>query len=75
MASDERDPYSIFHFAQGNPQGSHQGDVPALLRRVADSIEALGAVKVQDITFHTELDRDAAEWSPSLIVYYHRDGA
>jgi len=73
MASHERDRYSVFHFAQANPQGSHKDDVPALLRRVADTIESLGEVRVQDITFHTELDQEAAEWWPSLIVYYHRD--
>jgi hypothetical protein len=32
--------------------------VPALLRRVADSIEALGDVMVEDITFLTETTAD-----------------
>ena len=69
--ADERDAYTIFHFSQSNPQGSDQGDVPALLRRVADSIAELGDVEVQDITFGTELDKEAEFW-PHLTVYYHR---
>jgi hypothetical protein len=35
-APDER--WSMFHFSQSNPAGPGQGDVAALLRRVADSI-------------------------------------
>jgi hypothetical protein len=42
------------HISQSNPDGKGQGDVPALPRRVADSIEALGDVMVEDITFSTE---------------------
>jgi hypothetical protein len=49
----------------------HQGDVAALLRRVADSIEALGDVTVEDITFSSEPTAD--ERDVSMTVYYHRD--
>jgi hypothetical protein len=45
------DDWTINHFSQSNPTGSGQGDVPALLRRVADSIDELGDGKVEDITF------------------------
>ena len=60
--------YTMNHFSQGNPAGEEQGDVPALLRRVADSITELGDVKVHDITFHTELldGEDAV----TMTVYY-----
>lgn len=71
MAEQTRDEYTIFHFAQSNPSGEGQGFVPALLRRVADSIEALGDVQVQDITFHSEVT--GGEDDLAMIVYYHRD--
>jgi hypothetical protein len=69
--SDPRDNWTMSHFSQSNPSGQGQGDVPALLRRVADSIEALGDVTVEDITFSsqpTEEERDV-----SMTVYYHRE--
>jgi len=65
------DNWTIFHFSQSNPDGPGQGDVPALLRRVADSIEALGEVMVEDITFST--DPTADERDLSMTVYYHRE--
>lgn len=37
------------------PEGDGQGDVAALLRSVADSIESLGDVSVQDVVLHTEV--------------------
>jgi hypothetical protein len=43
--------------------------VPALLRRVAGSIERLGPVEVQDIVFQADVTDDDA-W-PSLTVYFH----
>jgi hypothetical protein len=61
--------WSIEHFSQANPKGSGQGDVPALLRRVADSIEELGPVRVQDVTFGTEMTADGP-WH-HLSVYFH----
>lgn len=57
------------HFAQRNPEGDGQGDVPALLRRVADSIEALGVVSVQDVVFHTEVTAEGP-WH-GMTVYFH----
>lgn len=71
MDADQRDQYTAFHFSQSNPRGPRQGDIPALLRRVADTIEEKGDIRVQDITFHADLD-DEAEWWPGLTVYYHR---
>ncbi|MFF4957315.1 hypothetical protein [Streptomyces sp. NPDC001222] len=61
--------WTIKHFSQANPAGAGQNDVPALLRRVADSVESLGPVEVQDLVLHTEFTGDGP-W-PSLTVYYH----
>jgi hypothetical protein len=69
--NDPRDKWTTFHFAQSNPHGKGQGDVPSLLRRVADSIEALGDVMVEDITFSSEPTGD--ERDVSMTVYYNRD--
>src|SRR6185295_13881323 len=65
------DDWTISHFSQSNPTGEGQGDVPALLRRVADSIEALGDVQIEDITFSTALT--AGEDDLTITVYYHRE--
>ncbi|MGH3071067.1 MAG: hypothetical protein ACRDNB_02205 [Gaiellaceae bacterium] len=65
-----RDRWSIFHFSKSNPAGRGQGDVAALLRRVADSIDALGDVDVQDITFHSEVTE--CEDDLTVTGYYHR---
>lgn len=62
----------VHHFAQSNPTGPGQGYVPALLRRVADSIEALGDVDVQDVTFSSQVT--AGEDDLTMTVYYHRSG-
>jgi hypothetical protein len=65
----ERTTWTVEHFSQANPAGEGQGDVPALLRRVADSIDALGKVEVQDLVLHTEVTEDGG-W-PWLTVYFH----
>jgi hypothetical protein len=65
-----RTAWTVEHFSQANPAGAGQGDVPALLRRVADSIEALGEIEVQDLVLHTEVTADGG-WH-SLTVYFHR---
>ena len=68
--SDMADDWTISHFSQSNPAGNDQGSVSALLRRVADSIESLGDVQVEDITFSSDVaDR---EDDLTMTVYYHR---
>src|SRR5207249_1874246 len=62
--------WTICHFAKSNPAGVGQGDVPSLLRSVADSIESRGDVQVEDITFATEVTD--GEDSLRVSVYYHR---
>lgn len=61
--------WSSYVFAQSNSPGIGQGNVPALLRRVAESIEELGDVVVEDITFRSEPTAD--ERDISMTVYYH----
>jgi hypothetical protein len=61
--------WTIHHFSQSNPAGDGQGDVPALLRRVADTFESLGDVNVQDLVFKSEPTR--GEDSLQITVYYH----
>ena len=65
----DHDKWSVLHFSQSNPDGPGQGDVPALLRRVAKTIEDLGDVDVQDITFHSEVT--AEEDDLTMTVYHH----
>ena len=62
--------WTVNCFAQSNPKGPRQGDVPALLRRVAVTVEELGAIEVQGMTMDTEITEDGP-W-PSLNVYYQR---
>lgn len=59
----------IHHFSQANPAGPGQGDVPALLRRVAKTIGELGVVTVQDLTFSNEVTAEGL-W-PNMTVYFH----
>jgi hypothetical protein len=43
------------HFSQANPAGPDQADVPALLRRIAGTIEDLGEVEILDLVLHQEI--------------------
>jgi hypothetical protein len=63
------DDSTISHFSQANPKDGNKSDVPSLLRRVADSIESLGAIQIQDIVFHDDL-ADGEPW-PHMTVYFH----
>ena len=63
--------WQVEHFAQSNPRGPGAGDVPALMRRVADSIEQLGAVIVHDVVLHNEVTAEGSWYSFS--VYFSRE--
>ena len=65
----DRQSWAVRHFSQANPQGDGQGSVPSLLRAVADTIEGLGTVDIQDIAFHREVTTDG-DWV-SMTVYFH----
>jgi hypothetical protein len=54
--------------AEQRPKGAGQGDVAALLRRVAESIDKLGDIQVADITFHSEVT--GGEDDRTMTVYY-----
>jgi hypothetical protein len=58
------------HFSQANPAGPGQDDIPSLLRRVAESVEAIGPVEVQDLILHTEVTENGPWYS--LTVYFQR---
>ena len=66
MASEPR--YSMFHFSMSNPEGPGQGNVPNLLRRVAQEIERLGDVEVFGVTFKSQ--PTAEEDDLTMTVYY-----
>ena len=61
---------TVHHFTQANPVGADGDGIPALLHRVAQTIETLGEVDVVDMTFRTESPADG-DWA-SMTVYYHR---
>lgn len=66
----DRPGWPILQFTQGLGDGTGRDDIAALLRHVADTIEGLGDVVIQDIVFHQELFHEDADW-PHLTVYYH----
>lgn len=68
VMTDER--WTAEHFSQANPKGPGQDDVPALLRRVADTLGKLGPITVHDLVLHTEATADG-DWH-SLTVYFDR---
>jgi hypothetical protein len=67
---DELASWTAEHFSLANPRGQGQGNVPLLLRNVADAIQGLGAVEIQDLVLHTEVN-EFGDW-PSITVYFHR---
>ena len=58
----------MHHFAQANPKGPGQDDVPSLLRRVADTLEGIPDSTVMDLVLHDEVTEDGSWYS--LTVYY-----
>ncbi|MFD7411918.1 hypothetical protein [Kitasatospora purpeofusca] len=63
------DSWTIRHFSQANPAGPGCDSMPALLRRLADSIEALGPAEVQDVVIAYEMT-EHGPWR-SGTVYFH----
>ena len=61
--------WTVRHFSLSNPAGPDQENVPRLLRSVAQELERLGTVEVQDITFGNEITSEG-DW-PSITVYFH----
>ena len=63
----ESESWTIRHFSQSNPKGPGQADVPALLRRLAATIEDVQPIEVQDIVFHTGIDDDGEDWPTTTV--------
>ncbi len=59
----------VHHFSQCNPAGPGQDNVAAMLRRIADSLDGLGKISVQNISFENDVTEDGL-W-PSVTVYFH----
>jgi hypothetical protein len=55
VTPNEHDGWTIIHFSQSNRAGDGQGDVAAILHRVAIRVEALGDIQVQDIIFSSKV--------------------
>lgn len=63
--------WTVRHFSQANPKGPGCDSVPALLRRLADSIEALGPVEIQDVVIQserTEFGSDPTRLSNGMVI-------
>ncbi|MFI5649233.1 hypothetical protein [Kitasatospora sp. NPDC051705] len=61
--------WTIRHFSRAKPAGPGCDSMPALLRRLADSIEELGPVEVQDVVIESEMT-EHGPWR-SGTVYFH----
>ena len=59
---------TIRRLVQANPKGPGQGDVPALLRCVADTLADLGPIEVANLTVESEPTEDGPWYSAT--VYY-----
>jgi adenylate kinase len=62
---------TIRRLVQANPKGPGQGDVPALLRRVSDTLAGLGPVDVIDLALESQPTEDGPWYS--VIVYFRRN--
>jgi hypothetical protein len=67
--------WTIRHFSLANPVGTDRGDVPALLRRVADHLETFGEVEVQDLVMGTEVTDDGLVHDITVYFNPRREGA
>jgi hypothetical protein len=61
--------WTIRHFSLTNPIGPSRSDIPALLRRVASTLEQYDDIGVQDVVFHNAAPDDD---DATVTVYYHR---
>ena len=70
MATNDSDPMNSAptcnHFSQCNPEGARQASIPDLLRRVADTISALGPIQLLDVSY-SELHNEYGYW-PQISV-------
>jgi hypothetical protein len=62
---------TISRLVQANPKGPGQGDLPALLRRVADTLAKRGPVDVTGLSLESQPTEDGPWYSVSI---YFRPG-
>lgn len=69
------DEWTVQHFSLSNPSGATETDLPLLLRRLADAIEAKGIqpMEILDITVSSEMTENGPWWSAT--VYWSPDAA
>ncbi|MGQ0434377.1 MAG: hypothetical protein ACT452_18480 [Microthrixaceae bacterium] len=62
------DEWSVRHFSLSNPSGATETDLPLLLRRLADEIEARGIqpMEMLDITVSSEMTENGPWWSATV---------
>lgn len=65
--------WPALHFSLGNPRDDGSTDLPRLLRRMADHIEALGLkpMDILDLTISQEITEDGPWWNAT--VYWSPD--
>jgi hypothetical protein len=63
-----RESWSSQHFSLANPRDDGAADLPKLLRRIADEIDArqLDPMRILDLTISQEVIEDGPWWSASL---------
>ena len=59
----------IHHLSVVSTQVTDESDAPGLLRLLADQLEEIGPIKVQDITIGTQVTDDGFVYR--LTVYFH----
>jgi hypothetical protein len=62
------DHWTVRQFSLANPKGRRQGDLPRLLRSLADELERVSAAEVFDLVLHTEAT-GRGPWY-SVTAYY-----
>jgi hypothetical protein len=69
--------WSCQHFTLSNLRGDRPDDLPHLLRRVADQIEAVGAepMEILDLTVSQEMTTDGPAWSATFYWAPERSDA
>jgi len=66
--------WEVQHFSLALPEGTDRSDVPALLRSLADHLEARGAIEVHDVVMGSENTAEGPV--PHFTVYFHpKDGS
>lgn len=60
--------WSCLHFSLANPRDTSQGDLPKLLRRLAQEIEVrrLDPLDILDLTVTQEMTEEGPWWSATL---------